>query len=228
MNKQTRKIIFAASVLIVIMSVAVAPAMATRIKLTDDRLKYLQRDDVWEKVGTDKYFLRWNNNCLNIANAKSVSTYNPLTGKYFDAYTCSSPKNTFPGACTSFVESASNSQLTTSSWGRGVNVMNFSPMLFAYIFYGPYPPSAGTAIGSFTTSETKFNSSAKNPSRHSVFFAKYITESRSSPFIWAWYTGFWVYDQSFYDGYDIIAKHKIMSGISTFNSNADNYYVIEV
>ena len=124
------KIFWAPVLLIALLSVALLPAMAyTDLKITDARVTYLQRGDVWTiyQAATSttpaNYILNWATPGLNLPYQYSTKI-TKSDGTTINAYSCSSPTNTYPGKCTSFVESASNSKLTTGSWKQGRHVVD--------------------------------------------------------------------------------------------------------
>jgi hypothetical protein len=210
MTKQpnARKIILAAGAIIVLLSVAVLPAMAyTDLKITNARVTYLQRPDVWTiyQAATSttpaSYILNWAAPGLNLPYQYSTKI-TKSDGTTITAYSCSSPTNTYPGKCTSFVESASNSKLTTGSWKQGRHVVDGGII-------------TGTAIATL-------DKNGYITGGHSAIFASYYYSNGKI-------AGILVWDQNYYpNAKGVIGYHCIKIGGSTFNSNANNYYVIQV
>lgn len=224
MTKQTnlRKIILAAGFLIVLLAVAVLPAMAyTDLKITNsDTLKYLKDQNHWGTYGTSggytKYFLYWNNPGLKFAHQQKYSTSAGI------AYECGKPEGGSDGLCTSFTQSVTSDPYATKSkypvsvngvgkWHKGKNVMNLKNV------------AVGTVVATFPQNGDVYQTGAK-PSYHTVVFAGYEVTSSN-------YKGFWAWDQNYYSD-PIIGKHLIKVGGSSSstagNGDANNYYVVQV
>jgi hypothetical protein len=237
MNKQTRKIILAASFFIVMMSVAVVPAMATIIlpnnhdlKITSGRITSLQNAN-WQTFdssqGYPRYYLKWITPDLQFAYQQSY----PLTNKQ-PAYKCDRPDNKSWGDCACFAEAAiaqpyaKSNLYTTTDFRKGRKVMSCSNELLISFWDIIYP---GTVIATYPLTAKENDAYTSGIHCHIAVFCNWnVTDSSGSTFFRKC-DGFWVWDQHDYamtdsngnvitdsNGdtkyYPIIGKHLIKNG----------------
>lgn len=233
MDKQKRKIILAACFLIVVMCVAVAPAMASTLKIDSAKLTYLQKSDVWSPYNGYTFLAYHSPGIPGVVNQQPIFFGShivswitapngiriPVYSWDFIADQVGNPWGSSYGLCTDFVESVCSPAMTTGKW--------YTYKSKNKVMGGNVAP--GTAISTFNFSSIATGDKTgdkgvytSKSGLHSVIFSKYVTN------------GFEVYDQSFYDGYDVVAKHLIMAGGSVYkpdgkinNGNANNYYVVQ-
>jgi hypothetical protein len=104
------------------------------------------------------------------------------------------------GDCASFVEAVCPNNVKTKYWKQGIHVLDGKV-------------KSGTAIATL-------NKNGYISGGHSAIFVSYSYTNGKI-------TGFLVWDQK-YHGDKAIGRHILKNGASTYNSNANNYYVIQV
>ena len=184
------KIILATGLLIVMIFVAVAPAMATQDTMQSTKLSYFQNTAKWipSTIYTNPQYdyLNWDpNNKIGLQEINIGTIDGSTVGT---------------GDCASFVEWACPNNVKTKNWKQGDHVLDGKV-------------TSGAAIATL-------NTNGYISGGHSAIFVSYSYTNGKI-------TGFLVWDQNYHGG-KAIGRHILKNGASTYNSNANNYYVVQV
>ncbi|MFZ2970265.1 MAG: hypothetical protein WA063_03905 [Minisyncoccia bacterium] len=119
----------AAMLLVAIMAVAVVPAEAKELRITDYNLNVLQKQAKWTPYSYGELMLWPSLLDAKYQNKRMVGT--------IGATQVNDSNNKYPGECVSFAKALSKSDVATGSWTKGVT-------LFTYNLIAP-----GTVIATF-------------------------------------------------------------------------------
>lgn len=203
-DKRTKNIMAAGLLVLFIVSLTASAASAGKdsqdLKITDKNLEALNQGK-WAVYDGTKYpskLLVYGSANLDVSHQKQKKV-----GKII-ATTVADCNGTHLGQCVSFGKALSKSNMTTSGWREGRNVISS----------GNVKP--GTVIATFSNGKY-INTPGKS---HTAIFREYVRDSN-----WK-IIGFSVWDQN-YVKRGVVGRHDIRSGTG-YTSKATNYYVVQV